>query len=170
MDTYTLELLNINEKEDLFFTPSEEDKLYADEFNNYSNQLINKYIQIGDLSDQMIRVHKKHKTQSGEFLSVSQITGFITAEAAESFFLETTKNADHFKIRQLRQQWHIANNIIAQHTILDWKGNIVKKLHVCGETCFRYGDCPPVETFRGCGIYPTKNLGSLYHIPIVIKI
>lgn len=153
--TYKLEFLSINETEDLFYSPADND-LFA--------RTVDKHLKLGSFNNYPNFISDKHQAPSGEWVKTNIIEGFCSISSAEDFFLDVTDRADHLPIRIIGRAFNISHNVIAQHSILDNDNIVVKRLHHCGDKCFRYGDCPPPEDGRGCGIYPSSD--RVFHVDI----
>lgn len=153
--SYKLEFLSINERENLFYTPTD---------NSLFSTAVDNHLKLGSFEHYPQFIYNKYQAETGEWVKQNIIEGFRSIESAEEFFLDVTDRADHLPVRVYGRAFNITNNIIAQHAILAEDSTVIKRLHHCGDKCFRYGDCPPLDTGKGCGIYPSTD--RVYHVDV----
>lgn len=158
---YTLELIHINKKENLFFQDTE--IVSAEETDAY-HEMVRKLHRRGIVDEHLkIQSHRLQR-EDGTWQSVVTMSHFKTIDSAVAY-LKTYIGSGFANYRKKKSAWHIEHQIITEDNVLDSTGKIVHVALACQQDiCLKFDHCPTVEQ-GACDLVATKTEpGKIYHI------
>lgn len=157
--TYTLETININPNENLFFNPAR--IATPEQFDEFYNPIIEKYRNRLGIDIWATKENRTFQLPNGHWQHVTYFPGFERVADAVELFKDLT--ADGTEYRRIRRAWHQANGILAEANILDENGKVIDVIHACqAHKCIRFGTCPSQGS--GCATVPEHTHDGIYPI------
>jgi len=157
---YSLEIILINYKENLFF---------EDEHPNVNGSadlypLFKKYLDAGLIVQSQLKDMKRssavHENNS-TWLKIHTISYFTSVSAVESFYKDFTNIESEF--RYMRRAWSQSHDILTEANVLDNNGDVVKNIQSCeGHICIRFGNCD--DPTSNCHLVTKRQHESSYPI------
>ncbi len=158
---YTLELIHINKKQNLFFQDTE--IVSAEETDAY-HEMVRKLHRRGIVDEHLTIQSHRLQREDGAWQSTVTMSHFKTVDSAVAY-LKTYVSSGFTNYRQKKSAWHIEHKIITEDNVLDSTGKIVHVALACQQDiCFKFGRCPTVEQ-GACDLVASKTEpGKIYHI------
>ena len=183
---FTLEIIQVNKKENLFFEDTEDYKTHEEEFISFHKGFDETYID--SFYKKSLRTHfKREQLEDGSFRKTVTKSYFKNQQIIEKYYKEFFTNnfqlhefgenntrilIDSRKesINSLRISWQTSNHIFTEANILDVTGKFIRCINSCSQhVCIRFGECTPDKNCSS--IYPESDIFkksdvSFHHIPI----